>query len=395
MWEMIKNAFRSLHRKGLRTFLTMSGIMVGVLMLFLISVISDTGVQLLQQEMDSMGMNGLSVSAANVTVGQATITTEHLEAIADVASVQAAMPLRLEYGRTLVRDLSIQSMICGIGSGAKHVISLELIHGRLLRDSDINGFNLVCVVDEAMAQKTYQRDNIVGKTLGLVINGATVEFTVVGVTKTGSSLLQNFTGYIPTMVYVPYTTLQSITGSGRFNQVAVRVSEDADTEVVRAAIEQTLTRISGENGLFQAENLSHQKEQLNRILSMIQWIFALIGAVSLIVSGVGIMTTMLASVNERTKEIGIKKAIGATKRHILSEFLAESAGITLVGGLLGLAIGWIGTAIASWWLPIDIVISWSSAGWILLFTVGIGAAFGAYPAVKASRLQPVEALRAE
>ena len=395
MWEMIKNAFVSLYRKGLRTFLTVSGIMVGVLMLFLISVISDTGVQLLQNEMDNMGMNGLSVSAVNVSIGEATLTTEHLEAIADVASVEAAMPLRLEYGRTTVRDLSIQSVFCGIGSGAKHIISLELMYGRLLRESDLNGRELVCVVDQAMAQKTYQRDNIVGKTLGLVIDGAAVDFTVVGVTKTGSSLLQNFTGYIPTMVYVPYTTLQSLTGSGRFNQIAVRVSENADTEVVRDTIEQTLARVSGVKGRFQAENLSTQKEQLNRILLMIQWVFALIGAVSLIVSGVGIMTTMLAAVNERTREIGIKKAIGATKRHILCEFLYESAGITLIGGVLGLGIGWLGTAIASWLLPIDVVVSWTKAGWILVFTVAIGAVFGAYPAVKASRLQPVEALRAE
>lgn len=395
MGEMIKNTFRSIYRKGLRSFLTVSGIMVGVLMLFLISVISDTGVQLLQNEMDSMGMNGLSVSAVNVALGEAALTTEHLDAISAVASVDAAMPLRLEYGRTTVRDLSIQSVFCGIGSGAKHIISLELMHGRLLRESDLSGHERVCVVDASMAQKTYQRDNIVGKTLGLVIGGSTVEFTVVGVTKTGSSLLQNFTGYIPTMVYVPYTTLQSLTGSGRFNQIAVRVSDNADTEVVRASIEQTLDRVSGVKGRFQAENLSNQKAQLDRILQMIQWVFALIGAVSLIVSGVGIMTTMLAAVNERTREIGIKKAIGATKRHILTEFLAESAGLTLIGGLLGLGIGWIGTAFASWLMPIDVVVSWSNAAWILLFTVGIGAVFGAYPAVKASRLQPVEALRAE
>lgn len=395
MWEIWKNAFRHLGRKGLRTFLTMSGIMVGVLMLFLIAVISDTGVQILQDEMDSMGMNGLSVSTANADIGSTKLTVDHLNAISEVASVEAAMPLAIEYGSTTLRDLSIKSVICGIGSGAKHIISLELLHGRLLRDSDLNGHELVCVVDEALAKEIYQRENIVGKTIGLVIDGATVDFTVVGVTAAGSNLLKNFTGYIPSMVYIPYTTLQSLTGKSKFNQIAVRVDPQADTEVVRVSIERALDRASGKKGLFKAENLSNQREQLGRIMTMIQWVFALIGAVSLIVSGVGIMTTMLAAVNERTKEIGIKKAVGASRRHILAEFLAESAGITLLGGLLGLGIGLAGTAIASLWLPVEVVISWSTTAWILAFTVFIGALFGAYPAVKASRLQPVDALRAE
>lgn len=369
--------------------------MVGVLMLFLIAVISDTGVQVLQDEMDSMGMNGLSVSTEGADISQSKLSIEHLEAIGKVSSVEAAMPLSLEYGLTTVRDLSIKSMVCGIGAGANHVISLELLHGRLLRESDLNGRELVCVVDEALAHETYQRENIVGKTLGLIIDEKTVEFTVVGVSAAGSNLLKNFTGYIPSMVYIPYTTLQSLTGKSKFNQIAVRVDPRADTEVVRTSIEQALDRVSGKRGLFKAENLSHQRAQLDRMMTMIQWVFALIGAVSLIVSGVGIMTTMLAAVNERTKEIGIKKAIGASRRHILSEFLTESAGITLLGGLLGLGIGIVGVLIASLWLPITVAISWSKAAWILGFTVLIGALFGAYPAVKASRLQPVEALRAE
>ena len=395
MWDIGKNAFRSLRRKGLRTFLTMSGIMVGVLMLFLISVISDTGVRVLQEEMDNMGMNGLSVSTDGADITQTKLTVEHLEAIGRVSSVDAAMPLALEYGMTTVRDLSIKSMVCGIGAGANHVISLELLHGRLLRESDLNGRELVCVVDEALAHETYQRENIVGKTLGLIIDDKTVEFTVVGVSAAGSNLLKNFTGYIPSMVYIPYTTLQSLTGKSKFNQIAVRVDPAADTEVVRVSIENALDRVSGKRGLFKAENLSNQREQLGRIMTMIQWVFALIGAVSLIVSGVGIMTTMLAAVNERTKEIGIKKAIGASRRHILAEFLTESAGITLLGGLLGLGIGIAGVMIASLWLPVEVAISWSTTAWILAFTVFIGAVFGAYPAVKASRLQPVEALRAE
>lgn len=395
MWDVCKNAVRSLRRKGVRTLLTTGGIMVGVLMLFLISVISDTGVRILQDEMDSMGMNGLSISTVGTDITETKLTVEHLHAINTVASVEATMPLALEYGTTTVRDLSIKSMICGIGAGAKHVISLELLHGRLLRDSDINGRALVCVVDEAVARETYQRENIVGKTVGLVIGKKTVEFTVVGVSAAGSNLLKNFTGYIPSMVYIPYTTLQSLTGKTKFNQIAVRVDTAADNEVVRDAIEATLARVSGKEGLFRADNLSQQREQLDRMMVMIQWVFALIGAVSLMVSGVGIMTTMLAAVNERTKEIGIKKAIGATRRHILAEFLTESAGITLFGGLLGLGIGIAGTAIASLWLPVGVDISWMMTVGILAFTVLIGALFGAYPAVKASRLPPVEALRSE
>ena len=201
--------------------------------------------------------------------------------------------------------------------------------------------------------------------------------------------------YIPSFIYLPYTTMQSSMGRTSFDQIAVRIEDGEDADAVGVSLVQELERMTGEEEGYQANNLVKQKETLSDILNILTLILSAVGAVSLLVASLSIMTVMLVSVHERTREIGIKKAIGAGRQIILQEFLWEALLLSLIGavigGLLGTGISWAGaTAFGIQLIPrLDIV--WLAAG----FSIVSGVVFGVYPAMKAASLHPIEALHSD
>ena len=389
MKELWRSAWISLSRKRLRTLITVCGIAVGTAMVVFISGIGAVGEKAVYRELESMGINGLSVSSSEG------LTVSCLRSIRALPSVSEAMPLLLKFSAAQLGNNTYSIVCCGVDAGADQVISLELQHGRLLTRGDLAAEAEVCVVDAALAREAFGRENVVGQTLTLLYDGGYVDLTVVGVTATGSSLLQNVTSLIPYMVYVPYTTMQTIAHTDTFDQIAVRVTAEADTVGVRRAIERSLTRYAEDIGTLKTEDLSTQRARLERLVAMLSLGLTAIGGVSLLVSGCGIMTVMLSSVHERTREIGIKKAIGATQGRILAEFIVGALLLSALGAVVGLLIGVSAMSVGGnalgfspEWSPLRL------AG-IFLLTLVLGVAFGTYPAYKAARLKPVDALRQE
>lgn len=388
--DMIKTAFRSLFRKRLRTLLTMGGIIIGVSLVSIVTVIGAVGKDTVNGELESMGLGGLSVTSN----GDVLLEKDALDALRSLDGVESAVPLMLETSVTELRSGgTTQLMLCGIDSGEVQAIGLDLLHGRLLSVGDIGSCARVCVVDTAVALAVYERTNIIGTTLTIPVGGVEEEFTVVGVTQADSALFQNVAKLIPSMVYMPYTTVQQLTGRTDFDQFAVRLREGADDRGQAQRIEATLKQVGGTGG-YNAEDLSAQKAKLSGLLDIVTLVLTAISAISLLVSGLSIMTVMMVSVGERTREIGIKKALGATNGDIMLEFLAESLLLSVGGGLIGVAlgavVGLVGVSLFGLSLP-----SLTSLGWLVLFAAIIGVVFGVYPAAKAARLDPVEALRCE
>ena len=396
MLEMLKIAVRNLTRKSMRTWLTIASISIGIASVVVIGAIGDAGKAAVTSELDNMGITGLSVSTAAGTSTTVHLQMDELNAIRELPSVENAMPLIMYYTDSTLKGEKSDSLVWGIDSGAKQVISLELLHGRLINKNDVEDTAKVCLVDQNYALTTYGRENIVGKTMQILMNGNEETYEIIGIVSAGSSIMQNVIGnYVPSIVYVPYTSLQEYAVINKFDQIAVKVNAGSDVEDAQSSIISALDQVSGTTGAFHAENLAKQRDQLMSMLDIITLVLSLIGGISLIVAGLGIMTIMLVSVTERTREIGIKKAIGAKNHKILVEFLLEAVFITAIGSLLGALVGLGISMLGLMAVGMSAAIQWPTILNAIGVSMLIGVFFGVYPAYKASKLRPVEALRIE
>ncbi|WP_195276448.1 ABC transporter permease [Anaerotruncus rubiinfantis] len=393
--DCLVNSFRNLGRKKFRSFLTIASIAIGVCSVVLIGSIGEIGKEAIGQELNSLGLGSVTVSA-DKRFTSLKMTKEDLSLLRGTPAVESATPIVVDYSNIRMRGLVANSVLWGVDSGSSQVISLTPKFGRMINQADIASAANVCVVDSNVAQLFYKRDNIVGKQVEALIGGSYVTLEIVGVATSGGNILQTMLGeVIPSFAYIPYTTLQRYKGEDSFEQIAVTLK---DQENIDAAAEQISAMINRSHNIsrgFKTENISKQKDSLNNMLGIVTLILSAIAAISLVVAGLGIMTVMIVSVNERTREIGIKKSIGATRGIILMEFLIEAFIISLIGGLIGLGTGlafvWAGCMITS--MPMHLNFTQLAAS--VALSVGIGVVFGVYPATVAAKLKPVDALRTE
>lgn len=378
-----------LRRYKGRTALTVLSIAIGVMLVSIVSVIGRAGEHLVYRELIRMGVDGLSITVKDGTLSQDTLT-----AVRGIDGVESAMPLTI--GSAVIRcgDAVEDTMLCGIDAGADQVISLEPCRGRMITSGEVRGCERVCLIEENYAAARFGQTNAVGKQIRLITGSGEEIYTIVGVATAGSALLKNVTAYMPSMVFIPYTTFQENCGSREIHQIAVRLEEGVDSQKLEIPISRVVRRLNAE-GEPHVENLAAQKERLDFLLKIVLGILTFISGVSLLVSGIGISTVMLNAVRERTREIGIKKAVGASNGRILCEFLTESAVLACLGGGIGLIFGGglacIGCALVTGYVSLPL----RSFLWIFLCTAGVGGISGIVPALRAAHMPPVEALRCE
>lgn len=395
MGDCFKCAFRDFGRKQIRTFLTILGIAIGVASVVIIANISQCGTNAVTSEMNSLGLSGLFITKSGKSQ-DATLDSQDLKSIGKMDQVELTTPVMMTDTQVSLRSMDTDAVLWGIDCNAGNIVSLQAIYGSLFTQRDISTGANVCLVDEAFSKKAYSRGNIVGKKINFSCGGSMQEFTVIGVIKTGTGLLENAIGdYIPTFIYVPYTTLQTMNQRNDFDEIAVKLKPNAEADSVGNMILTRLNAVKGTTGAFISNNLTKQKDGLLQIMGIVTLILSAVGAVSLFVASLSIMTTMLVSVTERTREIGIKKALGATRIAIMSEFLFEALLLSLIGSAIGIAVG-MGV---SWILSLSFHTTLVFRPDIMLiaaaFAILSGTVFSIYPAYQASCLKPVDALRQE
>lgn len=390
--EIIIYPFKSLLRKKGRSFLTILGVAIGVCSVIIISSIGSFGTVAVNNELNSLGMGGLTIAVKN---NEAPLSYNELKAVRKTSGVLTATPVYMETTEAFsVFGKGEKTVVWGIDDNAKEIVSLQLLYGNQIKKSDVSESLSVCMVDQSFAQAMYGKDNAVGHKISLAVDGNTEEFTIIGVIKTGGSLLQTAMGnYVPNFVYIPYTTMQMLNGSANYAQIITKAAANTNLSALATRLENTLAFLNGTEEAYIVTNLAKQKESLTNILTIVTTILSAVGAISLIVSGLSIMTVMLVSVGERKREIGIKKAIGASRFIIVQEFLSEALMISFIGCAVGLLIAFLLVAISSKLLNIPITIDIKTVAVTCMFSVVMGGVFGVYPAMLAAKLNPAETLR--
>lgn len=391
MYIGIGKIFGGLMRNRARTFLTAGGIAIGVASVITVSSVGNIGKEAINRQMSDMGMDSVVVTSSDYDLWE-----DELEAVRSIPCVENAMPMMNCYTKTTIHETTAPTMVWGVNEDAGEIIRLDVLHGRMFNRGDVIGGERVCIVDEQLALNGYKRENIVGKTANITINGSEEEFLIIGVVSNGVNILQNMFGdLVPAFVYVPYTSLNNEISAYSFDEITVKLTDEKYADTAERKISRVVSCLADETVEVDAENLFRQKSHLTGIADTVSVGLTAIGGISLAVSGLSVMTVMLTTVRERRREIGIKKSLGARNIDIMAEFLTESALISLIGSFFGTVAGLVlfycTRLLTGVNAPFDVFIVIVA----VLFSLLSGVLFGVYPAFKASKMKPVDALREE
>jgi len=397
----LKTALGALLRNRARSLLTMLGVVIGVGAV-IVTVAIGAGARLsVQQQINSLGSNLIIVLPGSVTQsgartgsgGASTLTPQDAIAVANLAHVSAVTPVVTLRTQVVGGGNNWQTSISGVAPTYTYVRQWMLAEGAFFSDADVASAAKVCVLGQTVVANLFHSTNPVGQVV-LIKN---VPFTVIGtlVARGQSSVGQDQDD----TVIVPYTSaLQRLTGGTFVNELMISGDDPTDTSTVQTEVTTLLEErhgVSGGQDDFMVRNLADIAGAASASATVMEYLLASVAAVSLVVGGIGIMNIMLVSVTERTREIGIRMAVGAPGSAILSQFLIEAVGLSLAGGAIGIVLGFVGTYLIAILAKWPTVVAPESVALAVLFSAIVGAFFGYYPALKASQLNPIDALRFE
>ena len=391
-WQSLRMALDAVLANKLRSFLTMLGIIIGVVALVvLVSLVTSTS-DAVTAQVQALGTDMLSVSILNDQENP--IKLSELSDIAQLPEIFSVAPLAQFSATAKVQHEEESVTVYGTTAAYAQIQGLELAYGRFLKTADVENSSYVAVLSDAAADELFGRSDVTGQSLSL--DGRS--FQIVGVLEEDDSMLSTLVSGLG--VYVPYTVAERLSATAGSVTRLYASSADADglDQAEEALDDWLLHRLKMEEDAYLLINQSSVMDALGTINDTLAYLLGGIAAISLLVGGIGIMNIMLVSVTERTREIGIRKAIGAGRGSILLQFLTEALLISLAGCAIGLLCSYLLLAAISYaarGLELVFTMAPGVAGLAVGFSVAIGVLFGIYPAYKAASKQPIEALHYE
>ncbi len=388
LFQSFKMALTSIRSNKMRSFLTMLGIIIGVFSLVvLVSLV--TGVSgKITDVLNSLGNNIISVS---INEEHAPFTIDNMEELKDLEHVDLISAFSISYGRAVgYTNKNEPTIVIGTDPSYELIQHLKIGNGRYFMTPDMDNHTNVVVINYDLAVDLMGRTDVVGETIR--INGTA--FRIVGVLEKSGTLESLL--MMKYMAYVPRTTLARMDGNVSISRVDEFVvsAKDGDAEAAETELNQKLQEIyRGDDSAFDVYNEGEMASAMTKISAALSLLLGGIAAVSLLVGGIGIMNIMLVSVTERTKEIGIRKAIGARPGVILFQFLVEAMILSIIGCLIGLLLSWVALRVISIIANSSFGVSITVAVVAVIFSMGVGVLFGIYPANKAAKMRPIDALR--
>ena len=395
LWEMIKMALESIWANRLRSALTMLGIIIGVMSVILVVTIGQGGKARILNELEGFGTNLFAVYIGAVDDGndeKYRFTLEDCRAIREsVDNIKALSPIA--YGYSTIEGLRKKesAYVYGTDGDYDEIRNLKMAEGRFFSSIDNAVGRRVMVINERLAEEMYGSSQ---KAVGQKLKVRQMSIVICGVAKAGSGMF----GPESPMVYMPIKLhFRLFNSEDNISEIyGTAASKDLVEEAAKKAIRVLEVRHQVKDAdVYQFVTMAQQMEAANKVIAIITMIIGAIAGISLLVGGIGIMNIMMVSVTERTREIGIRMALGARREDIMKQFLIESVVLSLAGGLIGMALGIGLSMIVCLAMKMPLVISFGTVILAMLFSIAVGVFFGLYPANRAAKQDPIEALRYE
>jgi len=411
--ETIISSLNNIRMSKMRSALTMLGIIIGVGAVILLSSIGNGQTYLLKQAFNHMGQNTLLVGLnqkfhdrqsipywASLNKDDINFLSENPN-VQSVSPVQQMMPsyIKISKPKYNIDDGSFIDFE-GVGHSYFNITGMKFLNGMSFPDDTKGDYT---VIGNILAKKLFKHENPINKIITLTINGkqegfqGVYKFKVFGVVQNPYAKLSKINqgggewGYL---MYIPINYYLKITNETLVPFIWTKIKNNVNNTIVSYQLINSLASIKNlPRDMFQARHVSQWITNSSKALSKTNLFVILIASISLLVGGIGIMNIMLVTVSERTKEIGIRKALGATNSNILFQFLIEAVILTVMGGIIGIIVGYIGSLIIGDVIGIPPVLNWGMVVFAFLISVGIGIVFGVIPARKAAKLNPIDALR--
>ena len=401
--ESIKVAINAIWVNKMRSLLTMLGIIIGVSSVIAVVALGQGSQAMIGKEFEQLGVNRVFIATnwREDPTPKDYLNHGDIDAIkrAFEKEINAVSPQFQDSGKIALKKEIMNVSLIGANEEYNKIEKINLIQGRYLIDSDMKAKREVAVIDEAAAMRIFGRTNVLGEKMMIQLRSRNISPVIVGIYETPKGIFSNMPGMeSPAIMYMPYSAIEKIMGLGdRVYGIELNISEDADVQSTVDKIISFLERRhdNGGQNKYRGYTAESQLEIANKVTGVLTAVVGAIAAISLLVGGIGVMNIMLVSVTERTREIGIRKAIGATRRDILQQFLVEAVIISGIGGIMGTILGIIFSLVVASLIKIPPSISIGTILIAWLFSAGVGIFFGIYPANKAAKLDPIDALRYE
>jgi putative ABC transport system permease protein len=403
--ESIRLALQSIGSRRVRSFLTMLGIIIGVFSIVLLIGLGEGLKKDITKEITSLGSNIVAVLPGKIDIeegfnptaglGASTLTDEDLAAVRALDTVDQVTAMSLLAGVPTKDDRSDPTALSlAVEPGYFDLFSTaELVAGRIITDEDITNKAPVVVLDTSPRNRLFPGEaleDILGQTLRF--SGETLE--VIGLVESPETAGIGGPS-VANSIVVPYTTAQQLYDNTQIFRIITQVREDLDVDEIAAQIESVLLGLHDDVEDFTVFTQDDLLSIIANVLSILTTAIVGIASISLFVGGIGIMNIMLVSVTERTREIGVRKAIGASGSDILTQFLIEAIILSIIGGALALSFAWVVGLLVTAQTGITVAITWGTISLAVGFSLVVGVVFGVAPATRASRLNPIDALRYE
>lgn len=399
--ESFMSALQSVRANKMRSFLTMLGIIIGISSVITIVSIGQGGKEAIVGEFDDLGTNVINVnvkSADNDIEDRDYLTLKDAELVkAKIPEVTAVVPATYGMGQIKTDKDKKFAEVDGVTQNITKLMKVDMLAGRFLSEGDVLAARNVIVIDDITAIKLFKKpQNAIGEKVKVTIGDNNTNLTIIGVCEnTAGDMAAMFGDNFPGVGYVPITTSERVIPDAKIMMFSVLLENMDNSKEVANKIVHLLEQSHRNEDKYAAEEGFKQLDMLNNVLNIFTMVIGAIAGISLIVGGIGVMNIMLVSVTERTREIGIRKALGARNRDIMLQFLTESLILCLIGGIIGMTLGVSLGFLAGKAINIPLGVSPLVIIIAFVFSSAVGIFFGLYPANKAAKLDPIEALRYE